>query len=131
MESGSRRARSSRDSSTIASSRRSGPSASSKYRSPKTERSARATAPTSVSRPADARRGVTGAIVAGGANERFGGEPKGLQRVGGVRIIDRVAAAIRAVTPHIVLVANSPDAQAWLDVPVRRDVRSERGSVVG
>jgi len=84
-----------------------------------------------VSRPADARRGVTGAIVAGGANERFGGEPKGLQRVGGVRIIDRVAAAIRAVTPHIVLVANSPDAQAWLDVPVRRDVRSERGSVVG
>ena len=51
--------------------------------------------------------------------------------MGGVRIIDRVAAAIRAVTPHIVLVANSPDAQAWLDVPVRRDVRSERGSVVG
>jgi molybdopterin-guanine dinucleotide biosynthesis protein A len=85
-----------------------------------------------VSRPADARRGVTGAIVAGGANERFGGESKGLRRVGAVRIIDRVAAAIRAVTPQIVLVANSREAEAWLDgVPVRRDVRSERGSVVG
>ncbi len=80
----------------------------------------------------DAHRGVTGAIVAGGANERFGGEPKGLRRVGGIRIIDRVASAIRAVTPEIVLVANAPDADQWLaGVPVHRDVRSERGSVVG
>jgi len=77
-------------------------------------------------------RGVTGAIVAGGANERFGGEPKGLRRVGGIRIIDRVASAIRAVTPDIVLVANAPDAEQWLGaVKVCRDVRSERGSVVG
>ncbi len=81
---------------------------------------------------ADAHRGVTGAIVAGGANERFGGEPKGLRRVGGIRIIDRVASAIRAVTPEIVLVANAPDADQWLaGVPVHRDLRSERGSVVG
>jgi len=77
-------------------------------------------------------RGVTGAIVAGGANERFGGEPKGMRRVGGIRIIDRVASAIRAVTPDIVLVANAPDAEQWLGaVKVCRDVRSERGSVVG
>jgi len=82
--------------------------------------------------PADAHRGVTGAIVAGGANERFGGEPKGLRRVGGLRIIDRVASAIRAVTPEIVLVANASDAEQWLaGVRVYRDVRSERGSVVG
>jgi len=80
----------------------------------------------------NAHRGVTGAIVAGGANERFGGEPKGLRRVGGIRIIDRVASAIRAVTPEIVLVANTPDAAAWLaGARVHRDVRSERGSVVG
>jgi molybdopterin-guanine dinucleotide biosynthesis protein A len=81
---------------------------------------------------ADAHRGVTGAIVAGGANERFGGEPKGLRRVGGLRLIDRVASAIRAVTPEIVLVANAPDAEQWLaGVRVYRDIRSERGSVVG
>jgi molybdopterin-guanine dinucleotide biosynthesis protein A len=80
----------------------------------------------------DAHRGVTGAIVAGGANERFGGEPKGLRRVGGLRIIDRVASAIRAVTPEIVLVANASDAEQWLaGARVYRDVRSERGSVVG
>ncbi len=81
---------------------------------------------------ADAHRGVTGAVVAGGANERFGGEPKGLRRVGGIRIIDRVASAIRAVTPEIVLVTNAPDADQWLaGVPVHRDLRSERGSLVG
>jgi molybdopterin-guanine dinucleotide biosynthesis protein A len=77
-------------------------------------------------------RSVTGAIVAGGASERFGGEPKGLLTVGGVRIIDRVASAIRAVTTDIVLVANSRDAERWLPgVPVHRDTRRERGSVVG
>ena len=85
-----------------------------------------------MSSPGAAHRGVTGVVVAGGANERFGGEPKGLRRVGGMRIIDRVAGAIRAVTPDIVLVANAAEAETWLrGVPVRRDVRSERGSVVG
>jgi molybdopterin-guanine dinucleotide biosynthesis protein A len=77
-------------------------------------------------------RAVTGAIVAGGKNERFGGEPKGLFQVGGVRIIDRVASAIRAVTTEVVLVANARDAEQWLaGVPVHRDTRPERGSVVG
>ncbi len=75
---------------------------------------------------------VIGAIVAGGANERFGGEPKGLQLVGGVRIIDRVASALSGVTSTLVLIANAPDAETWMPgVPVRRDERSERGSVVG
>lgn len=75
---------------------------------------------------------VTGAIVAGGANERFGGEPKGLRLVGGVRILDRVASALRIVTSDLVMIANAPDADRWLTgVPVRRDTRRERGSVVG
>ena len=75
---------------------------------------------------------MTGVIVAGGENQRFGGAPKGLARVGGERIIDRVAKAIRVVTQNIVLVANAPDAEAWLPgVTVVRDTRPERGSVVG
>ena len=41
----------------------------------------------------DAR--LIGAIIAGGANSRFGGEPKGLHTVGRRRIIDRVADALR------------------------------------
>jgi molybdopterin-guanine dinucleotide biosynthesis protein A len=77
-------------------------------------------------------RPVSAAIVAGGANERFGGEPKGLRTVGGLRLIDRVVAAVRTVTHDLVLIANAPDAEKWLPrVPVRRDARTERGSVVG
>jgi molybdopterin-guanine dinucleotide biosynthesis protein A len=58
--------------------------------------------------------------------------PKGLQTVGGVRIIDRVARALRTVTPELVLVSNAPDAAEWLGgVPVVRDVRPERGALVG
>lgn len=75
---------------------------------------------------------LIGAIVAGGGAERFGGVPKGLERVGGTRIIDRVAAALRAAVSDLILISNAPDATAWLPgVPVHNDVRSERGSLVG
>ena len=39
----------------------------------------------------------TGVVLAGGLATRYGGRPKGLEHVEGVRIIDRVAAALRAV----------------------------------
>jgi molybdopterin-guanine dinucleotide biosynthesis protein A len=75
---------------------------------------------------------VIGAIIAGGGNKRFGGEPKGLHVVDGLRIIDRIAAALRIVTDDLVLVANAPDAGNWLPgVRVTRDAREERGSLVG
>jgi molybdopterin-guanine dinucleotide biosynthesis protein A len=78
------------------------------------------------------RSAISGAIVAGGESARFSGQPKGLFTVGGVRIIDRVAAALRGVVEDIVLVANQPDATQWLrDVPVEPDQRTERGSLVG
>src|SRR5215211_3434495 len=75
---------------------------------------------------------LIGAIVAGGGAARFGGAPKGLQVVGGLRIVDRVVTAMRAATSEIVLISNSPDAFEWLpDVGVCPDVRPERGSLVG
>jgi molybdenum cofactor guanylyltransferase len=55
---------------------------------------------------------VIGAIVAGGGNTRFGGESKGLRRVGGSRIIDRVARVLRDVCDDVILVANDPDAHS-------------------
>ena len=73
-----------------------------------------------------------GAIVAGGEAMRFGGAPKGLQRVGGVRIIDRVAAALGATTSGLIVVSNAPDATRWIPgARVYADVRPERGSLVG
>jgi molybdopterin-guanine dinucleotide biosynthesis protein A len=75
---------------------------------------------------------VIGAIIAGGASARFDGRPKGLQRVGGRRIIDRVADALSGVATELVLIANATDSAAWLPgVRTVRDSRSERGSLVG
>jgi molybdopterin-guanine dinucleotide biosynthesis protein A len=57
---------------------------------------------------------MRGVILAGGAAARFGGAPKGLQEVGGRRILDRVIAACMAAfdTPPL-LVAGDPQASAW------------------
>src|SRR6188768_632816 len=54
-----------------------------------------------------------GVVLAGGASRRFGGTPKGLERVGSTRIIDRVASALRGVTADLLLAANDPAATAW------------------
>ncbi|HRQ78653.1 MAG TPA: molybdenum cofactor guanylyltransferase [Gemmatimonadaceae bacterium] len=71
-------------------------------------------------------------ILAGGAASRFGGAPKGLERVDGRRIIDRVAAALRSVTDDLLLVANAPDAPAWLPgVRCVADLRPGEGALGG
>ena len=63
---------------------------------------------------------------------RFGGGPKGLATVGGIRIVDRVAHALRAVARELILVSNAADASSWMPgVAVARDVRPEGGSLIG
>jgi molybdopterin-guanine dinucleotide biosynthesis protein A len=71
-------------------------------------------------------------ILAGGQATRFGGLAKGLERVGGERIIDRVAHALRDATDDLLLVANDPSAASWLPgVRVERDARPGLGSLGG
>ena len=78
------------------------------------------------------RAEIAGAIVAGGASSRFGGQAKGLLHVGGRRIIDRIAAALRPVVENVAVVSNAPDADEWMPgAAVWRDERSERASIVG
>lgn len=75
---------------------------------------------------------LTGVILAGGRAKRLGGIPKGLELVGGARMIDHVAEALRTVTSDLLIVANAPDAAAWLpDVRVERDVIPDCGSLGG
>lgn len=76
--------------------------------------------------------GCTGVILAGGAASRYGGRPKGLERVGGRRVIDRVADALRGAADALLLVANDPAAREWIpDLPVATDVRTNCGSLGG
>lgn len=74
----------------------------------------------------------TGVILAGGQSSRYGGRPKGLERVHGERVIDRVAAVLGGVTDSLLLIANDPSATEWLpDVRVASDVRAGIGSLGG
>jgi molybdopterin-guanine dinucleotide biosynthesis protein A len=76
---------------------------------------------------------VRGAILAGGGATRFGGKPKGLETVGGMRILDRVASALeQALNEPALLVANAPDAGGWRpDLRTVPDVRPGLGSLGG
>ncbi len=81
---------------------------------------------------ADGSMRCTGVILAGGGATRYGGRAKGLERIGGRRIIDRVAGALRAVTEDLLLVANDPGAPSWLPgVRTERDLRPGEGALGG
>jgi len=71
-------------------------------------------------------------VLAGGASRRFAGRHKGLEEVAGKRIIDRVADALRWVTPNLTLISNSADATRWLPgVAVLKDRVSDAGGLAG
>jgi molybdopterin-guanine dinucleotide biosynthesis protein A len=73
-----------------------------------------------------------GVILAGGDASRYGGRPKGLECVDGIRIIDRVAAALRQAADTLLVIANTDGASRWLPgVPVATDVRPGLGSLGG
>lgn len=75
---------------------------------------------------------VTGVVLAGGRATRFSGAAKGLARVGGARILDRVAAALGAACDDLLLIANTPRAAGWLPgVRVAGDLVADAGSLGG
>jgi molybdopterin-guanine dinucleotide biosynthesis protein A len=76
---------------------------------------------------------VRGAILAGGGATRFGGKPKGLEVVGGQRIVDRLAETLaQALGEPPLLVANAPDAAGWRpDLRTVPDVRPGLGALGG
>jgi molybdenum cofactor guanylyltransferase len=65
-------------------------------------------------RAAVRRSPPVGAILAGGAARRLGGVAKGLIEIDGVRMIERVARALRPVTERIVIVSSNEGAGEWL-----------------
>jgi molybdopterin-guanine dinucleotide biosynthesis protein A len=76
---------------------------------------------------------VKTAILAGGGATRFAGRPKGLERVGGRRILDRLVEACVDAFGHLpLLIANAPDAPAWRPgLRVVPDLRPGLGAVGG
>lgn len=76
---------------------------------------------------------IRGAVLAGGGATRFEGRPKGLELVGGRRILDRVIEALTEGlgTPPL-LVANDPEATRWVPgLRVVPDARPGLGALGG
>ncbi len=73
------------------------------------------------------------AILAGGTASRFDGTPKGLEQVGGERILDRLVQSMRTATGELpLLVANSPEASDWRpDLKIMGDAIRDCGSLGG
>jgi len=71
--------------------------------------------------------------LAGGGATRFGGRPKGLERIGGERILDRLAHVLTAALGRPpLLVANAPEAASWRpDLRTVADVRPGFGALGG
>ena len=82
---------------------------------------------------AAAAESLRGAVLAGGAASRFGGRPKGLEKVNGERMIDRVVQTMRdAVGEAPLLVANADEANAWVPgLVVAKDLVPNCGSLGG
>jgi len=77
-------------------------------------------------------RHCSGAVLAGGANARFGGAPKGLSMVGGFRVVDRVLEALAGVVDERFIITNDAAIRdAVSHVAAYGDERPERGSLVG
>ncbi len=76
---------------------------------------------------------VRGAILAGGGATRYGGRPKGLEIVGGRRILDRLADVLTEALGDLpLLVANAPDAADWKPgLRVVSDTRPGLGALGG
>lgn len=76
---------------------------------------------------------VRGVILAGGGATRYGGKPKGLEVVGGQRVLDRLVDRFTEALGQLpLLVANLPDAPLWRpDLRVVADVRPGLGALGG
>ena len=74
-----------------------------------------------------------GVILAGGGATRYGGKPKGLEVVGGKRVLDHlVDAFVTALGELPLLVANAGDAATWRpELRVAVDVRPGSGALGG
>jgi molybdenum cofactor guanylyltransferase len=71
---------------------------------------------------------VSGVILAGGKSRRMGGSPKALLPFGGRPLIEHIAETLRSVLPDCLVVTNTPELYASLDLPMVGDVFPEGGS---
>jgi len=75
-------------------------------------------------------RDVSGLILLGGKSSRYGSN-KALVEVDGVRLIDRVAGVMNSIFHRVVLITNTPDEFAYLQLPMVEDLIKGLGPMGG
>src|SRR5258708_27981914 len=74
---------------------------------------------------------VPGVIHARGRSTRMGGRPQALLELGGRPIIARVLAALAPAVDDVLVVTNTPELYAFLELPMVGDVYPDHGSLGG
>jgi molybdopterin-guanine dinucleotide biosynthesis protein A len=74
---------------------------------------------------------VSGVILAGATSRRMGGSPKALIQFGGRSLIEHIAETLRSVLSDCLIVTNTPELYASLDLPMVGDVLPDTGSLGG
>lgn len=74
---------------------------------------------------------VTGVILAGGLNSRFGGFSKALAQVGSKPILDHILQAFQGLFAEILLVTNDPQRYLDRDITIVTDIVDCRSSLTG
>lgn len=81
-------------------------------------------------KPITSVRDVSGVILAGGKSSRYG-KNKGLVRLNGIPLIERVIKAMQPLFRDLILITNTPDEYAHLGLTMHRDIIKGLGPLGG
>jgi molybdopterin-guanine dinucleotide biosynthesis protein A len=73
---------------------------------------------------------VTGVVLAGGRSSRYG-KNKALVKVDGIPLVERALRTMGTIFDHIVLITNTPNEYAYLQVPMFQDIIEGLGPLGG
>ncbi|MBW1783902.1 MAG: molybdenum cofactor guanylyltransferase [Deltaproteobacteria bacterium] len=73
---------------------------------------------------------VTGVVLAGGKSSRYG-KNKALEKVQGIPLIQRAVIPMRSIFHHVVIITNTPEEYAYLNLPMHQDIIKGLGPLGG
>ena len=73
---------------------------------------------------------ITGVILAGGKSSRYGTN-KALARINGIPLIEKVIGVMGSLFQNVVLITNTPDEYAYLELPMYEDLIKGLGPIGG
>ena len=73
---------------------------------------------------------VAGVVLAGGSSKRFG-RNKAFEKIDGIPLIERVVTVMKSVFQRLIIITNTPEEYAYLQIPMYKDVVEGFGPLAG